>query len=96
MKDEHTYGEKMAGNGHTKVIYKGTFVSIQSLCMQKGYIEGEKNDKKVFLDILKHLVIRWFPLQQKRTMQDLILVQPRKLMTFYRKMKIRPLILQRN
>ena len=31
MKDEHTYGKKMARNGLTKVIYKGTFVSIQSL-----------------------------------------------------------------
>ena len=31
MKDEHTYGEKMARNGRTKVIYKGTFVSIQTL-----------------------------------------------------------------
>ena len=32
MKDEHTYGERMARNGCTKVIYKGTFVSIQTLC----------------------------------------------------------------
>ena len=31
MKDEHTYGEKMAKNGRNKVIYKGTFVSIQTL-----------------------------------------------------------------
>ena len=31
MKDKHTYGEKMAGNGRKKVIYKGTFVSKQSL-----------------------------------------------------------------
>ena len=31
MKDEHTYGKKMARNGRTKVIYKGTFVSIQTL-----------------------------------------------------------------
>ena len=27
VKDEHTYGEKMARKGCTKVIYKGTFVS---------------------------------------------------------------------
>ena len=31
MKDEHTYGKKMARKGCTKVIYKGTFVSEQSL-----------------------------------------------------------------
>ena len=40
MKDEHTYGKKMARNGRTKVIYKGTFVSIQSLL-----IESEKTSK---------------------------------------------------
>ena len=33
MKDEHTYGKKMAREGRTKVIYKGTFVSKQSLGM---------------------------------------------------------------
>ena len=31
MKDEHNYGEKMARNGGTKVIYKGTFISDRSL-----------------------------------------------------------------
>ena len=31
VKDEHTYGKKMARNGPTTVIYKGTFVSNQSL-----------------------------------------------------------------
>ena len=31
VKYEHTYGKKMARNGYTKVIYKGTFVSIQTL-----------------------------------------------------------------
>ena len=31
MKDEHTYEEKMARNGPKKVIYKGTFISIQTL-----------------------------------------------------------------
>ena len=31
VKDEHTYGKKMARKGRTKVIYKGTFVSKQSL-----------------------------------------------------------------
>ena len=31
VKDEHTYGEEMARIGRPKVIYKGTFVSNQSL-----------------------------------------------------------------
>ena len=31
MEDKHTNGKKMARNGRTKVIYKGTFVSIQTL-----------------------------------------------------------------
>jgi hypothetical protein len=31
VKDEHTYGKKMARKGRTKVIYKGTFISKQSL-----------------------------------------------------------------
>ena len=32
MKDINTYGEKMARNGPTKDIYKGTFICIQTLC----------------------------------------------------------------
>ena len=31
VKDKHTHGKKMARKGRTKVIYKGTFVSNQSL-----------------------------------------------------------------
>ena len=31
VKDKHTYGKKMARNGPTTVIYKGTFVLNQSL-----------------------------------------------------------------
>ena len=31
MKDENTYGEKMARKGGSKVIYKGKFISKQSL-----------------------------------------------------------------
>ena len=37
MKDIHTYGEKMARNGRTKDIYKGTFICIQTLCFQYWY-----------------------------------------------------------
>ena len=47
MKDEHTYGKKMARKGRTKVIYKGTFISKQSLergtyHLQKGNISDDK------------------------------------------------------
>ena len=31
VKDEHTYGKKVARKGRTEVIYKGTFISKQSL-----------------------------------------------------------------
>jgi hypothetical protein len=31
VKDEQTYGKKMARRGCTKVIYEGTFISKQSL-----------------------------------------------------------------
>ena len=36
MKDEHTYFEKMARIDSNTVIYKGTFVSNQSLCTDVG------------------------------------------------------------
>ena len=32
----HTYGRKTAKNCHTKVIYKGTFISKQALCTLKN------------------------------------------------------------
>jgi hypothetical protein len=31
VKDAHTYGKKVARKGRTEVIYKGTFISKQSL-----------------------------------------------------------------
>ena len=31
MKDDHTYDKKRARKGHTKDIYKGTFICIQTL-----------------------------------------------------------------
>ena len=37
MKDEHTYSEKMARIGRNTVIYKGTFVSNQSLNLNSPY-----------------------------------------------------------
>ena len=39
VKDKHTYGEKMARQGLKKVIYKGAFVSKQSLVCVKCGIE---------------------------------------------------------
>ena len=44
MKDEHTYGKKMARNGPTTVIYKGTFVSNQSLCSIESNFEVIKTN----------------------------------------------------
>ena len=35
VKDEHTYGKKMARKGRSKVIYKGTFICIQTLVTSK-------------------------------------------------------------
>ena len=35
VKDEHTYGKKVARKGRTEVIYKGTFISKQSLLQQE-------------------------------------------------------------
>jgi hypothetical protein len=36
VKDEHTYSKKIARNGCTKSIYKGTFVSKQSLVASRS------------------------------------------------------------
>ena len=36
MKDKHTYGKKMARKGRKKVIYKGTFISIQTLVKKRS------------------------------------------------------------
>ena len=41
----HTYGKKMARNGRTKDIYKGTFICIQTLggqCQRRGVCGQEK------------------------------------------------------
>ena len=38
MKDEHTYVKKMARKGRTKVIYKETFISKQSLGTYDFYL----------------------------------------------------------
>ena len=60
MKDEHTYGKKMARNGRTKVIYKGTFVSIQSLgddiqkkFLNKIRLKFERFHNHEYTDMLK-------------------------------------------
>ena len=42
MKDEHTYDKKMARKGCTKVIYKGTFVSEQSLSAKNENLNLKK------------------------------------------------------
>ena len=38
VKDKHTYGEKMARKGRTKVIYKGTFISKQSIVIKRFFL----------------------------------------------------------
>ena len=48
MKDIHTYGKKMARNGRTKDIYKGTFICIQTLVKNVGFVTFQKELKKNF------------------------------------------------
>ena len=52
MKDEHTYCEKMARNGRNTVIYKGTFVSNQSLYVYYMLILGDYSYVYLFFLIL--------------------------------------------
>ena len=47
VKDEHAYGKKMARKGCTKVIYKGTFISIQSLINNSWNYSMSRFTKKV-------------------------------------------------
>ncbi len=54
MKDIHTYREKMARNGRTKDIYKGTFVCIQTLLL----IEFVNSVKRFVLISLLRLYYR--------------------------------------
>ena len=63
VKDEHIYCKKMARNGRNMVIYKGTFVSNQSLEMAIGLND---HDIKVVLDWRIHLLFQiqipvWWP-----------------------------------
>ena len=44
MKDKHTNGKTMARKGRTKVIYKGTFISIQTLTSMK-FVDGSLSDE---------------------------------------------------
>ena len=56
VKDKHTYGKKMARKGRTKVIYKGTFISKQSLLIIVAYIFREKKFLNVLLKLSKWLI----------------------------------------
>ena len=51
MKDEHTHGKKMARNGRTKVIYKGAFISKQSLIWDLVPSWKIVNTEHYFLDL---------------------------------------------
>ena len=56
MEDKHTYGKKMARKGQTKVIYKGTFVCIQTLLGENEYLFLSLEQKKLN-------VVTWLALQ---------------------------------
>ena len=43
VKDKHTYGKKMSRKGRTNVIYKGTFVSKQSLVVYCALMTSSGN-----------------------------------------------------
>ena len=47
VKYKHTYSEKMARNGRKKVIYKGAFISIQSLVRNIGRFFSFKKPSKL-------------------------------------------------
>ena len=42
VKDDHTHGKEMARKGGTKVIYKGTFVCIQTLIFNLFQIQNQQ------------------------------------------------------
>ena len=48
MKDEHTYFKKMARIGRNTVIYKGTFVSNQSLSYNKVFVRVDNLEINLF------------------------------------------------
>ena len=52
MKDKYTHGKKMARKGRTKVIYKGTFVSKQSLFPTS---KKDKTKQNMFMLLSRHL-----------------------------------------
>ena len=49
MKDEHTYGKKMARKGRTKVIYKVTFICIQTLAQALAKADAKVDDYCIIL-----------------------------------------------
>ena len=59
MKDTHTYGKKMARNGRTKVIYKGTFICKQTLpkniCTHQKVNKVSAYTKNQFISEIKNL-----------------------------------------
>ena len=60
MKDKHTYGKKMARKGRTKVIYKGTFISDQSLVQDISKNDNFNNHvPNKILDVPAALMCVW-------------------------------------
>ena len=58
MKDTHSYGKKMARNGRTKVIYKGRFICIQTLCPVFLLIKNSINSKNAAAYAAEQLLLQ--------------------------------------
>ena len=66
MKDKHTHGKKMARKGRTKVIYKGTFVSEQSLHVYFSTNEPEISNNFFMLPHFKSRILNLLKLSFQR------------------------------
>ena len=81
MKDKHTYSEKMARNGRTKDICKGTFICIQTLL-------GLLSKRQIYLGTFSEFcgILRIYELCQSRFLMsaikhEIIEINPSILMT---------------
>ena len=68
MKDIHTYGKKMARNGRTRDIYKGTFICIQTLLQNSC----KKTRHKIFMNKVSKYVFHMCTAYVKHTYLDLL------------------------
>ena len=56
VKDEHTYGKKVARKGRREVIYKGTFISKQSLITNLFVLFYKQVNEIVHIVVVKDLI----------------------------------------